>query len=468
MSLLRPRPTTRRLAVLVSAVALAASTLLLPAPVQAGPPGTWSRVLENVAATGRSIASARGDDGRLHVVAVGDTSGGKRLTHVTIDRQGRAVLGSESVIVSGWDAIASTVQLLPQPGNGLIAYWVGNDPDVAGVNAIWSASSADGGLTWGAVSSAFGDTVPNGTDTLSVVATPGGSSRAGYSDASTVFVDGPAQMPSSFASPCGACIDNVTLTALADESVDLTYTLNGGAPGTTGTFTRNVAFWVSDPIKAPSSSVGGAASGNQQAVPAVVRGSSVVRAYCVGYPDCDYVGLWAGGTKVVKVPGSADARNIMLAVDAPGRLWVAWVGSDRIVRAVRTSRTGFTFGALRRLQALPETVDPIGGDAQPTRLDLLAVTDGNVFHQQVLPGLTLRVSPRSFDGDRRTRVTARATDAGAPVAGVRISARGARCTTAANGKCTLTFAPRGPGRLRVSATKAGDYAPATATLRVRS
>ena len=80
------------------------------------------------------------------------------------------------------------------------------------------------------------------------------------------------------------------------------------------------------PTKAPWSTSGGDSVAPGQAVPLVtLPDGRLATAYCVGYPTCRSVAIWAvGDPKPVTVPGSRDARELAIAVEPGGRLWAAW------------------------------------------------------------------------------------------------------------------------------------------------
>jgi hypothetical protein len=195
---------------------------------------------------------------------------------------------------------------------------------------------------------------------------------------------------------------------------------------------------------------------------------SVVMAYCVGYPTCSAVALWQLGTSTAhRVPGSKEARMITMDTGPSGRLWVAWSTYDEVV-ATRSSTTGFSFGALRRASKPDRDLSIYRLQVEASRGEAsLVANDGvGIYHRQLQPGLVLKARPKKWDGDRSKTVKFVVTDAGAPLAGVKVKGGGERCTTSSQGKCSLSFAPRRPGKIKVKATLTG-FSPAVVKLRVR-
>ena len=58
------------------------------------------------------------------------------------------------------------------------------------------------------------------------------------------------------------------------------------------------------------------------------------------------------------------------------------------------------------------------------------------------------------------------TDSAAPLAGAKVKGGGEKCTTHAQGKCSVTFAAHKPGKIKVKASLSG-YSPAVTTLKVK-
>lgn len=439
-------------------------------PERLGPPGQWTSFAGSTVKTSRQIATLRTADGTLHVAYVRDEPDSTdSLVHASFDAEGR-FLGTQ-VIASSWDGINGSVQLEPEPGGGLrvvFAGFTGASPPLNG-GYLWSSTSDATGAVWSGVGSASGETHAATASGLAAATLGDGTIGYAYAFNSSMY-SGLLNASAANFDDGFCCLDNPSLVASGTEAF-VAYTANGGTAATTGTFVRQVLPTVGAPsstVKAPRSSVGAATSGNQQAVPLVTRGPQIWAAYCVGYPSCEYIGLWQyGTTRVVRVPGSAKARQIALNVDAQQRFWVVWTTDAGQVRAVRSAPTGPVFGAVRTL-AKPGSSAPgtVGVDAQRTLADLVVASNGRLYHQQVLPGLTLRARPSTWNGDRARTVVFTVTDATVAVRGATVRASGKRCTTSARGTCSITFPASRPKRFSAEATKRA-YAPSSVRLRVR-
>jgi hypothetical protein len=190
-------------------------------------------------------------------------------------------------------------------------------------------------------------------------------------------------------------------------------------------------------------------------------------AYCIGYPTCSSVGVWQVGTTTVhKVPGSKGADSITMDTGPSGRLWVAWAEGET-VQATRSAPTGFSFGALR-ISPTPDSYYPIYQlrvEASRGEASLVANDSAGIDHRQLQPGLDVKVSSKKWDGDKSKVVTFEVTDAAKPVSGVKVKGGGKKCTTNANGVCSIVFAPHKPGKIKVKAIETG-FSPAVTKLKV--
>jgi hypothetical protein len=243
---------------------------------------------------------------------------------------------------------------------------------------------------------------------------------------------------------------------------------NGSTSATAGIFVRQLLPTAGAVTKAPRSSEGTDLVSPSQSTAFVARpGGGLYAAYCLGYPTCDAVGLWrVGSAQPVVVPGSKGARDIALSTGPGGRLWIAWTTYD-VVRVVHTSTTGTHFGAVRTIKP-PAAVDSLYGVSlagSDGSADLLINSGTALWHQQVLPGLSVKAAPARWRHGAPQQVTFTVTDAGAAVTGARVSAAGRSCTTAVSGHCSIRFAASGKKRITATARHAG-YGAGTVRLRV--
>jgi hypothetical protein len=200
-------------------------------------------------------------------------------------------------------------------------------------------------------------------------------------------------------------------------------------------------------------------------VPLVLRvGGGFYVAETVGR-SANRVGLWRVGSSRMGIMASGNAakRTVALAAAPDGRLWVAWTqfGSSRIFFR-RSNRATTIFGEVVSLVRPRNQIEATELDivSQGDRLDVLArygaIGGVTLFHNQVYPGLTLRVTGTDV---ARFRVT----DAGDPVRGATVKVGRRTVQTNGAGVATLDL-PR--GRYLATASKA-EYVSHTARFRIR-
>ncbi len=197
-----------------------------------------------------------------------------------------------------------------------------------------------------------------------------------------------------------------------------------------------------------------------------IASPGVYLAYTTGFPKVRAVDLLSVGARTlvvrIKAPG---ASHVMLAPGAQGRLWLAWSRGATIF-AVRTNRDVTKVGAVRqiRLRRGSTLVDELQGEGSGGPLDVVANLQNrggsaNVWHQQVLPGLTLAIAAGTPAGGV-TKYVFRVTDAGEPVENATVKFGTQTLTTGLAGTVALSTSDRPPS---ATASKPG-YAPATAPL----
>jgi hypothetical protein len=219
----------------------------------------------------------------------------------------------------------------------------------------------------------------------------------------------------------------------------------------------------------------------QQVALTARSGGGVYMAYCspTKSTECAHVDLWkVGAAKPMIVPGSGtgNAGRVALAAGPSGRLTVAWFdfGKNQI-HVIRTNTEATRFGVLRTVKAPPKTIvfSGLQVEASSGRQDVIANTTLTTppnpvvfWHTQVLPGLRLTASPRTFSHRSAATITFTVTDAGQPVATARVSCLGKKGTTSGKGRVRLSF-PRGEatGKHVCTATKSA-YAAGKVTIRV--
>jgi hypothetical protein len=215
-------------------------------------------------------------------------------------------------------------------------------------------------------------------------------------------------------------------------------------------------------------------------------GGGVYMAYCVADSNepCVHIDLWkVGAAKPMTVPGSAHTNSGRLALTAApsGRMAVTWFNAPQgnetlgVIHSVRTNTSATSFGVVRTVKPPPHISGLFDIQTQDStgRLDVLVnqqITTGTspieLFHTQILPGLTLKASPTSFSHKSAATVTFTVTDAHQAVDGAKVSCLGTSGTTNASGQAKLHFTKGEPtGKHACTASSAG-YAGGRTTIKV--
>jgi hypothetical protein len=192
--------------------------------------------------------------------------------------------------------------------------------------------------------------------------------------------------------------------------------------------------------------------------------NGVYLAYTVGYPKVRAIAVLQVGSRtqvlLVKAPA---ASHVALAAGPQGRLWLLWSKGGTLF-AARTNRSVSRLGAVRTLEMRrgAKSVAWLQGDGTPGVLDLVASFPARagvkLWHQQVLPGLSLRIDAKAASG--ATSYVFRVLDAGDPVANASVRVGKQTLTTGVSGSVTLVTSDHPPS---ATATKPG-YAQATTSL----
>ncbi|WP_232678922.1 hypothetical protein [Nocardioides sp. R-C-SC26] len=474
---------------LVSAACLAAllPITLTATPADAGPAGRWTSVSGAAADLGiimRPSAYRTADD-VLHVVYVRkDGASSYSLWHSAVGDDGRVL--RNNVVLSDWDTIAKDPRIVPTTTGLRIAFGgqrTTDRTDPYGGGQAFQIDSTDGGATWSLLPGTIGEASIGTGYGMGATDMPDGSTYvSGALNARVLYRNGsydpeaPVASPSFDTATCCA-YDTELARVPGTDQVWMSWMANGRTADSIGNFVRQISPTLGPILKAPQSSVNsdsGLANSPLSGSPPLVAKAdgSVYLAYPVGYPTRRYVGIWkVGSSRVVRVPASEEARYADLSVDRAGRLWVAWV-SRHTVRAARSNPGVTAFGPARGLGTLKVAgADStwgvlIDGTGNRPNADVIATNGRQLLHQEVLAGLSLRATPTSWRGSGRQRVTFTVTDAGAALAGARVSAGGRNCTTSAAGTCSMRLSAPRPRVITATARKAG-YTGDQVNLRVR-
>lgn len=432
----------------------------------AGGPSPWTKLDSNVDST--SVAGLdRASDSALHAVwSKPASTNTQNYGHLRLSPNG--VPGATTDVFAAAPPSLHPTPKLVRDGSGMRLVFAGLPQNTfltataPSSGTPWSAPAALG--TWGAAYGSYGlgaDTLANGTVTVG-----GALNSELYWHQGLDDTTGNDQRTIA-----GASILQSNLAV--DEGSDETWMVwYDQGTGQTGVWAARVEPTIGVPVRGPGSS--DPLSPNQQLSLVAAEGGGLYTAYCVGYPECTSMSVWEVGTdRTVKIPGSRGATNVAIGPARDGRIWALWRRDGRLYTA--RSNVGVTkFAPAVDLGAPPDTLSLLGMtiDGVSTRADILVVvqTDTdlttNLWHIRALPTLSVKASPKRFDGDNETTVTFTVTDAGAPVARAKVRVAGKKCTTDDSGRCTVTIAPREPGKPVATARKRG-YAPGITKLTIR-
>ncbi len=493
-----------------SLVSALVSSLLVVAGTSAavaGPPGTWTPVVEagpNTLGSTARPSAVRTADGVLHVVHTQmDGPSDYSVRHQALGADGEVL--SRSTVVAGWDQVDNDPQVLLTP-TGLRVVFAGirsgDRDDFYNDGRAYHATSDATGAAWTLQATALNrtsDSNGSGAATLAdgstiVAATPTGDTLR-YRQEELAAPDSATPDEGFDVDPAQAscCVYDAELVRVpGTDEVWLAWMANDNRPeaGATsdliiGTYVRRLEPSLGPILRAPGSVEPSDVDGDGTVEPGEVDASelsggpglaaradgAVFLAYAVGYPTREAVAVWRVGDRAaVRVPGSAEAQYADISVDDAGRVWAVWETRD-VVRAARSDVDVTRFGAVVDLGSPLSGGTPSAGDllvdgtgAGPGA-DVVVNTGSGLQHQEVLAGLTLRVTPTRLEAGRRQTVRLFVTDAGDGVEGARVRIGSAACATRADGTCSVRLRPE-RGRLVARASLEG-YMDGTTRLRSR-
>ena len=142
--------------------------------------------------------------------------------------------------------------------------------------------------------------------------------------------------------------------------------------------------------------------------------------------------------------------HMALSVDPQDRLWAVWTGQGA-VHVARSRTHGMDFGATVSAPLQGNTayqISAVGIPGNPGKIDVIVNTGSSLVEQQLLPGLSVKVSKTTKKIGKKTVVTwvAQALDDGFGVAGATFSAGGHTAHADASGKAKLTGFPHGSAK----------------------
>jgi hypothetical protein len=405
-------------------------------------------------------------------------------------------LGAEIVVQAGWGGLSMPAIVLLPDGqlrvffSGIRAAFTGDPFDgltyaTSSGGAAWVLAGgtidyrADGSSAWaGDVSAAL---LPSGTAFQTWWGSSGVWVHRDYAGAAgTQFEYSNGQLGGGF----GYYSD---LAADADGTVWLAWAAN--VTGKQGVWAQQVNAGsgapVGSPVKLPASST--AYDGRDEfdmmltrvplAVRAATAGGGVYAAYPTGYPTPTKVRLWRLGAVTGKVvaAGAGAKRQVAVAADPGGRIWVVWcqasVGGRATIRARRSDPNAKAFGATVTVPAPKgkDTVYHLAASAQTGRLDVFAHLGPQeaTWHTQLLAALTVSVSPAKLKTGTKATVVVAVRDAGQPLAGATVKLGGKSAKTDPSGKAKLALGPFAAAKTVKGTVKMPGYAAAQVSVTVR-
>ena len=437
--------------------------LALPGSSWAGGPGHWTK-LATVDQSFSTLSLLRTHDDNLHVAWLA-----KRASNLTQSFRISTIsdfgkLLSTSTPLSGWNSLQPDVQLV-HDGSGLRLIFEGGTGSSGCYDsgAVFTMTSSDGNHWALGTGSVSHGTVGNGnlaaTTKLDGV-TPVAVFAAGH--AYHVGVD----------SSCPAAGSDGVVAMTPGSAPENPQVVTDQASGATWdgwyqSFEKQ-GYWVDQilpthgaPIEAPH---GGATptQNNQPNEPVALAarpGGGVYMAYCVATNSepCAHIDLWKVHTsKVEVVPGSRNVggARVTLSAGPQGRMWVVWYDTTKQrIHAVRSNIGVTSFGPVRTIKPPAHTsgFEVVRAEGSSARLDIVILdqlgTTGlplDIFHTQVLPGLSVSAKPTKFSHKKPGKVTFTVKDAGQAVAGAGVACLKKKASTNSAGKVTLKFRKRSP------------------------
>jgi hypothetical protein len=435
----------------------------LPTNAQQSSPREWTRITETTGQNGDEVASARSDDGILHVIWLRKNGNLRDLMHTAVDKEGK-VAGAPSTVMSGWSVI--TNPYLVVAGGKLHAFFGGirttdvKDPYRQG--SLYTASSSAAGTAWtldpGAKVQSHNATASPVAATVTKDGKFVSSWAVSFALQAHIGVD-PKQDDLKLETRCCTYQPHLATDSQTGEVVLEWYS---NIKAASGLYAQTILPSLGTATYVPGSSSESrtdSLSADQRVGMTAREGApGIYMGYCSGYPTCRTVQVWpykaAAPLVVAQAPG---ARFVNIASGPEGRLWVMWMRSGRLY-ATRSNRAATRFGNIITVTP-PEgtsSIWKVGGEGSNGPLDMLAsVTVGlkelATWHTQVLPPLSLNATPQSFATQQGAAVVFTVSDVGDPVAEATITVAGKLLTTDAQGRATMTF-PKGSKVGSISAT----------------
>lgn len=421
-------------------------------------PPQWVRITGLDDSVSAEVSLARTQDGVLHVFWTHKQADKETLMHTPISPEGKA--GAVTTALPEWSSLTQPAAI-PTP-DGLTLYFggvLGGQPASNPYNdgSLYVATGTPEANRW--------DLMP-GKHSASTSVYVGGIAAAldaqrtpvfAWPASDTLYVQHGLDRPvSKVQVACCPYLPGLATDASTGEVV-LGWSSNAKDEGL---YAMSVAPRLGEKRLIP----GSAQVALNQSMPITGRigAPGVWMAYVAGYPASKSVNVWRYGSEepVVVAKAESGARTAISA-GPEGRLWVMWCYGTRCW-AVRGNKAATRFGVPTGIATPPgrESTWRVKGDGTLGPLDLFLHMSGNgstaTWHTQVLPPLSVDVSPKFITGAQGASVTVTVSDVGDAVEGATVTVLGQTLTTNAAGKATCAVAKRAkPGSLSLAVTKAG-------------
>lgn len=446
----------------LTAVAAAFVCALAGAAAAGSSPVNWTRVTQPGLRNIDQISLARTGDGVLHLAWVKPRPGGSAdLMHGTITAAG--AVGPQAPALANWSSLANPTILNGAEGLQLLFAGVrsstSSDPYAGGT--VYRAQGGAAGAAWTLDANPVAP--PSSAYSSDVVAAAldgsGGLVTAWASTSSTAVHRG--DDPSTPATPVqAACCGYQTGLARDGATGGVALAWFSNATGQQGWHARAVSPALGVDRYLPGS--GDAARANavppsqQAAVSGRIGAPGVYVLYGTGYPTWTGLSLINASTGQVRpqrLPDGTTVRRVALAAAPAGRLWLAWYDGNAVwVTRTNGAATSHCFTVGIPLPAGATDVWQLKAEGSAGPLDLLvsATVGGSIayWHDRVEPALCAVWRTALTATTQRVSLS----DAGDPVAGVRVLVDGRPVAVDERGEAQFTLAP---GRHRFLATAPG-------------
>ena len=445
---------------LTRTVLLGAAALLL-APAGAGAASLHSQLLAQASYGAVTPSFARTPDGTLHVGYETNTNWGASANGIGIRSISASGLLGPPVQAWAWNAGPSNgiPGLAVMPG-GLLEAVFGGSP--SGDPGPWGLSSTNGGSSWSAPADIGSESmegggamtlqVSNGTPVLTEGCCGGLVVQQGF---------GAGAPTSQIVNSTDGVAGNVDSAVDAATGAVIASWDSAASPG--GMWFQQVAPSQGAPVKLPVPLQYG--SGTPLPVAGRDHGAGVFAAYPSNYATTTHIRLarYGGGSIGVGSVKGLHANQWSVATGPDGRIWVFWAGTlsdgKEITAVTRSNKAITRFEPIQQYRSNWSGGFTLSGDGRGGPLDMLIAATPSVkpvtgiYYARILAELSASASAKEVGGGKFD-LKVKVSDAGDPVGGATVSAKGASGTTS-KGKATVKISGSAGERVTVKIAAPG-------------